>query len=903
MKPILLLFLLLTLLTAQTLPTNFEITPKASKDANFRSLNPGLKHRPDYVAGQAVSIKLSPDEKTLLVLTSGYNRMHNADGTLDVNASNEYVFIYDVSKKVPKQKQVIQVANTFYGMQWHPHKDAFFVSGGVDDKIYSFSSVNGKYSKVEEVSLGHAQGLGIGVKPMASEIAFNKEGSLLAVSNMENDSVSLVDTKRFKVLDEIDLRPGKQDKKDKGKAGGEFPFGLAFVKNKIYVTSMRDYEVIVLSADDNQLKIINRIKVGSQPTRVLYDENNDALFVANSRSDSISVIDTKRDRLKGSFYTIAPESIFNKNHLKGANPNALRLRGNKLYVTNGGTNSVSVIEIQHARNSTQGEVIALYPTGWYPNDLEVTDDFIYVVNGKSLSGSNSGDCRDNLSTAKDAKDECTGKNLYTWKTKKAGLLSMKLPSEEEAKVLTQQVAQNNHLFYKDEVGKTMSFLQKNIKHIVYVVKENRSYDQVLGDLEIGNGDKSLSLFPETNTPNHHKLAREFVTMDNFLDSGSSSNDGWVWTTSGHTTEYTEKNIAVNYARRGLSYDNEGQNRNIPLAYGEIKTRKQFDPRVGDDEDLLPGIRDVAAVDGDDEEPSAGYIWDKALAAGLEVRNYGFYCDEERYFLDKNDSAFVHPSAHPFKDKMVQAYPNKPSLLGLTDKYFRGYDQNYPDLWRYEEFKREFEGYVKQKHLPSLLLVRLPHDHFGSFETALAGVDTPLKQMADNDYALGLVVQSISQSPFADSTLVFVIEDDAQDGADHVSSHRSVAFVVGPYVKKHALISKKYTTVNVLKTIEKILDIEPMGLNDALSESMMEIFDTKQKGFEYKAAVPKILYTTDLVLPKEARPENIALVEVDHDRAYWTEKMKGQNFESEDRLDTKKFNKALWKGIRGEEFPQ
>ncbi|MDF1880176.1 hypothetical protein JHD50_02470 [Sulfurimonas sp. MAG313] len=899
----LLLFLSLSLLSEQNLPTNFDITPHAAKDADFRFLNPHLSHRPNYVAGQAVSVKLSKDENTLLVLTSGYNRMHNEDGSLDINASSEYVFIYDVSKHIPVQKQVLHLANTFYGISWHPLKDAFFVSGGVDDKILYFTKTNGLYHKEKELKLGHKSGLGLHVKPMASELALNKNGSLLAVSNMENDSVSLIDVKSFTLLDEIDLRPGKNDIKDKAKPGGEFPFGLAFVHDSIYVASMRDYELVQLKIQDKTLHIQERIKVGSQPTRILYDNAHDVLFVANSRSDSISAINTKNNHVIGTFFTVAPKDIFNQTHLKGANPNALRLKGNRLYVSNGGTNSISVLELTYHKTSLEAQVVALYPTGWYPNDLAIKDDMLYVVNGKSLSGSNSGDCRNNLSTAADAKAECTGRNLYTWKTKKAGFLSMKIPSGDEEKRLTQQVAKNNHFFYKDKVNETMSFLQKKIKHIVYIVKENRSYDQVLGDLEIGNGDKSLTLFPQSNTPNHHKLSTEFVTMDNFLDSGSSSNDGWVWTTSGHTTEYTEKNIAINYAKRGLSYDNEGQNRNIPLAHANFKTRQAYDPRVPDDEDLLPGTRDVAAVDGDDETPSQGYIWDKAIKAGLEVRNYGFYCDEERYFLDKNDSAFVRPSEYPFKEKTVQAYANKASLLGRTDIYFRGYDQNYPDLWRYNEFKREFDEYVKKKSFPSLVLLRLPHDHFGSFKTALAGVDTPLKQMADNDYALGLVVESISKSPFADSTLIFVIEDDAQDGADHVSSHRSISFVAGPYIKKHALVSKRYTTVNVLKTIEKILDIESMGLNDALSESMMDVFDINQTGFVYKAEVPKILYKTDLLLPQESKPKNMASIEVDHNRKYWVNAMQGQNFESEDNLDTKKFNKALWKGITGENFPQ
>ena len=894
------LFISSLLFSKEQLPTNFNITPSFAQGSDFRTLNPGLKHRPDFIAGQAVAVKLSADKNTLLILTSGYNRMHNSDGSLDINASSEYVFIYDVVNNIPKQKQVIKLANTFYGIVWNPKKDMFFVSGGVDDKIYSFINKNGKYVLNKELALLHKSGLGLKVRPMASELAINNEGTRLVVSNMENDSVSLIDINKFKILDEIDLRPGKTDSKLEGVAGGEFPFGLSFVKSKIYVSSMRDNEVVVLDMKVNNLSINKRIKVESQPTRMLYNNKDNELFILNSRSDSVSVIDTNSDTIKGEFFTIAPKAIFNQYYLKGANPNGLRLVNDRLYVTNGGTNSVSVIDLTRKDKNISAEVVALYPTAWYPNDLEIKDNYLYVVNGKSLSGSNVGDCRDNISVEDDAKQECTGRNLYTFKTKKAGFLTMPLPNKDEQKKLTQQVAKNNHFIQDDKTNEMMKFLRSKIKHIVYIVKENRSYDQVLGDLEVGDGDKTLNLFPEHITPNHHSLAREFVTIDNFLDSGSASNDGWVWTTSGHTTEYTEKNIMINYAKRGLSYDNEGQNRNIPLAYANIDERRKSDPRVPADKDLLPGLADVAAVDGDDEAPGEGYIWNKVLDAGLSVRNYGFYCDEERYFLDKNNSAYIIPSKTPYKDKIVQAYPNKEALLDITDPYFHGYDNNYPDFWRYKEFKREFDLYVEKKELPSFMMVRFPHDHFGSFKTALAGVDTPLTQMADNDYAMGLLIEDIANSPFKDSTLIFVIEDDAQDGADHVSSHRSVCFVAGPYVKKNAVVSKRYTTVNVLKTIEEILNVKPIGLNDALSQSMTELFDKNAKDFKYKAKIPSILYKTKLELPKKQK--DLTKIPLEHNRAYWIEAMKDQNFESEDQLDSTSFNQALWKGLKGGVMP-
>jgi DNA-binding beta-propeller fold protein YncE len=700
------------------------------------------------------------------------------------------------------KKQVIQVPNTFYGIVWHPLKDAFYVSGGVDDVIYFYEKENGRYIKKNTIQLGHKAGMGVKIRPMAAELAINKNATLLAVSNLENDSISLIDTTANKVIDEIDLRPGKHNPKDKAKPGGEFPFGIIFADNRLYVSSMRDYEVVVLDIDRKKLKILKRIAVGSQPTKMLYNKKHHEIYVANSRSDNISVIDTKKNKLKGSFSTIAPQCIFNRYHLKGANPNSMSLVHDTLYVSNGGTNSVAVIKLKHSQHHTTGDVVALYPTGWYPNDLEIIDDHLYVVNSKSLSGSNVGNCRDTISISKDTLLPCRGRNLYTFQTKKAGLLSMPIPDKKNIQdKLTLQVARNNHFFQDDNISDTILYLRNRIKHIIYVVKENRTYDQILGDLNIGNGDPSLTLFPKIITPNHHKIAKEFVTMDNFLDSGSASNDGWVWSTSGHTAEYTQKNIMINYAQRGLSYDNEGQNRNIPLAYGDMSTRRKSDPRVPEDPDLLPGICDVASVDGDDEEPATGYIWNKALEAGLKVRNYGFYCDEERYFLKHDDPAYVKPSKQPFKDKLIQAYPNKPALLKITDVYFHGYDNNYPDTWRFNEFKREFNEYVQSKVLPNLVLVRFPHDHFGSFSTALAGVNTPLRQMSDNDFALGKLVELVSESPFKDSTLIIAIEDDAQDGGDHVSTHRSLCLVAGPYIKKIHLFQHVIQLLMYLKRLK------------------------------------------------------------------------------------------------------
>ncbi len=901
-----LLTLLLGLsLFAQTpLPTNAFITPEAAKGAHFSQLDPKLSHLPEFRAGQAVATALSPDERTLLVLTSGYNRINTPEGAIDVNASSEYIFVFDLSAAPARQTQVLKVPNTFYGIAWHPSGAHFYASGGVDDCLYRYIQAKGVWTLDQTLALGHNEGLGIDMKPMAAEIAINAQGTLAAITNMMNDSVSLIDLKSFTVLDEQDLRPGKQNSAMRGVAGGEYPFGAAFVGDKLYVASMRDNEIVLLHVKQNRLHVSARIPSPSQPTRLL--AHGHELFIAQSRSDTIGVIDTRSDTMIGTFSATAPHHLLTQSHLKGANPNAMALSkdANTLYVTNGGINAVALIDLRREHGRVYGDVRGLIPTGWYPTDLSLRNDRLYVINAKSPSGPNVGDCRDNLRTDENASLTCKAKNLYTWQTKKAGFLEFTLPDQRELERLSNIVARNNGFIQSEAQKKaqaTMSFLRSKIEHVIYVVKENRSYDQVHGAMEIGDGDASLSLFPEPITPNHHALARNFVLFDNFLDSGSSSNDGWVWTTAAHTTEYTEKNIAIHYASRGLSYDNEGQNRNINLGLADPLERAKEDVRAPKDPDLLPGIADVAAPDGPNNAPNAGYIWDAALRAGLEVRNYGFYVDEERYYLDPAHPSFVRLHPRPYEANITQAYPNKASLRDVTDPYFRGYDMKYPDLWRFHEWKREFEGFVKAGQLPHLMLVRFPHDHFGAFGAAVAGVNTPLTQMADNDYATGLLVEAIAKSPFAHNTLIFIIEDDAQDGADHVDSHRSIAYIVGPYVKQGAVVNTRYTTVSMLRTIEEVLGLQPLGLNDAMALPMSEAFDPKQKEWRYQALIPDVLYHTDLELPKRTR--TTPLLPKDHDYRYWERAMEAQDFNTEDNLDAKAFNQALWKGLKNEPLPQ
>jgi len=248
-----------------------------------------------------------------------------------------------------------------------------------------------------------------------------------------------------------------------------------------------------------------------------------------------------------------------------------------------------------------------------------------------------------------------------------------------------------------------------------------------------------------------------------------------------------------------------------------------------------------------------------------------------------------------------AFPTKAALEGITDPYFRSFDMRFADYWRFKEWEREFDNYVKHDNLPALELLRLPHDHFGNFGQAIDGVNTVETMMADNDYAIGLVAEKIAHSKYAGSTLIFIIEDDAQNGPDHIDAHRSVAYVIGPYVKHRAVVSRHYTTVSMLRTIEDVLGIQPLGLNDALQPPMTEVFTERQSTWDYTAHVPRILYSTQLPLPAggSTRAAEKADVPV-RDAAYWAEQTKGYDFSIEDNIDSAAFNLVLWEGLKKDE---
>lgn len=930
-----------------------QINPFAPTGAQFVWLNPGLKSRPDWYAGQAATTVVSPDNKTLLVLTSGYNRVYtlgSPSGPYPWNSaeSNEYVFIYDISQQTPNLKQVIQIPNTYFGIVFDPSGRHFYVAGGEDDMVHTISLNGGTWSEDSPVALAmkHKLGIGldiqpsgaiqinsqVGVYPCAAGVAISADGKTLVVADYYNDAITVF-TGGYgnwsKPVD-LDLRPGKSAVNPQpGKPGGEYPFWVAVKGNGAsavaYVSSIRDREIDVVSLG-SPMSVTARIAVKGQPNKMILDAAQAFLYVAEDQSDTVDVIDTGRNTIVETIPVVAPLLPAALAQYTGANPNSVALSpdGAQLYVTDGNLNCVSVIALGGTQSGDH--VVGLIPTGWYPNSASIVSagtnspPYVYVVNQKSPTGANPQWCYGGYGPPNSP--NCNPANQYIPQLTRAGLQSFPMPGAQLAS-LTQIVAEYDNFSYQETAGDAavMSAVRAGIKHVIFIIKENRTYDQMLGDLpNPSNGDPTLVEFGQAITPNLHALAQNFVTLDNFMATAEVSYDGWSWSTSAKAPDVVEHQYTVAYAYRGVSLDGE-VNRNVNVAIPPVSTgsaakdvaaRQAANPFTSSDPDDLPGTTDTDAPDGPGNVVNTGYIWNAAMRAGLTVRNYGFFVDTTRY----TTAEFAIPVLRdPFASRTQVAFPANVALGPVTDPYFRGFDNALPDYWRYAEWSRDFDARYRNAHhagrtaedLPALTLLRLMHDHTGSYSTAIDGVTTPDLMVADNDYAVGLVIQKISQSPFADNTLIFVIEDDAQDGGDHVDSHRTVALVVGPYVKQGAVVSTRYSTLNFLRTIEEVLGIPEinaqkglppmMNLNDALARPMADIFNTTPGTWSFKAAPSALLYNTSLPLP--ARPSGMIVPKPSHDAKYWARVTHGMNLYDADLVDGGAFNRVLWRGLMGD----
>ena len=916
------------------LPSGQFITPTAATGSTFQTLNPGLPDYPTFRPDGAIATALSPDGKTLLVMTSGYNTLNDSQGNLAADGAAEYVFVFDVTNpRQPVQKQILRPANTFAGLVWAPDGSKFYASGGNDDQVYVYAAGDSGYAQSALIPLGHNKvGIGLQQYPQTGGLAVSQDGSLLVVANTLNDSITVVNTATNAKLFEYDLRPyNTTPATGNGVPGGETDYGVAIKGNStIYVASERDREVVVVDISTGAPRLVTRIPVPGNPINLLLDKAQTTLYVPQDNSDSVAVVNTATNTVTEEIGTIAPPGVLadTANRYTGAAPNNVALSPDQgtLYITNGGANSLAIVPLAGPAPHT---VAGLVPTGWHPTSVSISNDggTMWVVNNKSDSGANPGYGTSSTSHLTQTtypngnaaqQTAFYASNQYIELLEQSGLLTAPVPAASDLSSLTRQVAANNGyaMAVNAQDAQVMGFLHSKISHVIYIIKENRTFDQILGDLANGsNGDPQLTVFGNRITPNFHRISTNFVTLDNFFCSGEVSGNGWQWSVAGRETDWNEKNIPMDYAfnvtRAHAPYDAEGQNENVDVGILGVAAREATRPGYtayadmlpGGAANLLPGIADEASPDGPNGAVQRGYIWSAALAAGLTVRNYGFYEDLSRYSAAGSTPA-VPELENPASSGTQVGFPVNPQLIPLTDIYFRGFDNAFPDAYRFEEFQREFTQFDQSKSLPNLLLLRLMHDHMGNFTTAIAGVNTPETQQADNDLAVGETVQLIANSKnYAQNTLIFVDEDDAQDGPDHMDAHRSTAYIVGPYVRRRAVVSTRYSTVNLLRTIEDVLGLEHLNLNTAYQRPMTDVFDLSQgPAWTYSATASTILNSTQVKLtgPGGAKIQfaDGPVVKPAHDAAYWARETRGFDWSSEDRIPTDLFNRVLWDGLKG-----
>jgi YVTN family beta-propeller protein len=548
--------------------------------------------------------------------------------------------------------------------------------------------------------------------------------------------------------------------------------------------------VIELAAD----RVRREILVGLHASALAATPDARHVVVANSASDTLSVIDTRTDEVVETIWTKpTPADLF------GASPTALAFErtGRRLYVANGTMNALAVVEFAPARS----RLLGLIPVGWFPGAVVVDArrHALYVANIKGVS--------------RGRPNEKTGRTEYNSHQYYGSLSLLPVPSARALAGLTPVVLDNCRAPMlatarlparpnqpprpvPERAGEPSVF-----KHVIYVIKENRTYDQVFGDLPQGNGDASLCVFGENITPNQHKMVREFVLLDNTYCSGILSADGHQWADTAFATDYMERSFA-----------------GFPRSY----------PDGMEDDDI-----DALAYS------PAGFIWDNAIAHGKTLRDYGEFAITETRWTDPTRTG---------KPKFLDYYHDYVNHTGLIRIWSRsaieslrpylctntvGWDMAIPDAFRATQFINELQQFDARGTFPELVIICLPNDHTSGTS---AGAPTPAAQVADNDLAFGRIVEAVSRSRFWRDTCVLAIEDDPQAGWDHVSGYRTTAYVISPYTKRGAVVSTQYNQTSLLRTIELILGLPPMNLMDATATPMSDCF-TEQPDFTPFSAVP------------------------------------------------------------------
>lgn len=713
-----------------------------------------------------------------------------------------------IDTKTEKVLHSIIIPKSWYGLTFSADEKFLYASGGNDNWILQYAITNNKLQLKDSIKLGDKWP----VKISPAGIVIDDKAGLLYVVTKENNSLYVVELATKKILHQE-------------KIGHEaYACLLSPDKKELYISSWGGDEVIVF--DTRSRTFISKIPVGDNPNELLQNKSGTLLFVANANDNSVSVIDVKQRKV----LEVLNAALF-PDEPAGSTSNGLALSVDekRLYVANADNNCVAVFDV-----SVKGKSISkgFIPVGWYPSNLKMVGKKLFVANGKGFS-SFANPKGPNPTRPEQTVEHHVGdttvrvRSGYIGGLMKGTLSVVDEPTDAMLAVYSKAVYTNTPYTKEKEMNAQgekgnpipMKVGDKSpIKYVFYVIKENRTYDQVLGDIPEGNGDTSLVLFGEKITPNQHKLVKEFVLLDNFYADGEVSADGHNWSTSANATDFLEKNWVTSYGGRGGTYPGEGN-------------------------------RAVA-------NPKKGFIWDYCKRAGVSYRTYGEFADGGK--------------------------ANIPVLEGHFCPYFTGYNLNVSDTTRFYQWKREFDSLVALNAVPKFNTVRFGNDHTEGLRT---GRPTPFAHVADNDLAVGLFIEYLSNSPIWKECAVFIVEDDAQNGPDHVDAHRTTAYVAGPFVKRGFVDHTMYSTSSMLRTMELILGLPPMSQYDAAATPMWLSFTS-----------------TPDTKPFVSMPANIDLKEKNTRNSPSARLSNSFDFRKEDTIPDLIFSEIVWKAVKGEDSP-
>ena len=742
-----------------------------------------------------VNLALHPKGQWLAALHAGY-------GTHEVQ-------IIDLKSQRVVNRVTLEQA--FYGLCFSPDGETLFASGGEHEVVHAFAFQDGLLSRHRELQIAETR-----EKFIPAGLAVDPAGRTLFVAGPWAGVVCLVSLKDPSQRTYIGIE------KD------SYPYACAVhpAGRWLYVSLWNKAAIAVI--DLEMQKVVGGLNTEKQPTEIALTVGGRTLFVACANSTQVSVFDTETGKaletIGCSLYPKAPA---------GNTPNSLSLTpdGQMLFVANADANNVAVFNVTEPGKA---KPLGFIPVGWYPTSVRfnAADRRLYVANGKGATPRANPHGPNPLAPPnKTVREYIAG--LFR------GTLSIiDLPTPERMAAYSKAAYQCSPL--RADLGVVAepppgSPIPKKvgdpspIKHVIYIIKENRTYDQVFGDIKEGNGDPNLCLFPEKITPNHHRLAREFVLLDNFYCEGEVSADGHEWSMGAYATDFVEKVW--------------------PLSYRSSRLKKFDFP--------AEGMHDAIA------RPAGGYLWDRCAEAGVSYRSYGEWIANGR---TPNDPGHARVKA----------------LEGHFDPLFRGFDMEYPDQKRADRFIAELNRFEKEGEMARLIILRLPNDHTAGTRT---GYPTPTACVADNDLALGRVVEAVSKSKFWKDTAIFVVEDDAQNGSDHVDAHRTVALVVSPYARRGHVDSSLYSTTSMLRTMELILGLKPMSQFDAAARPMYGSFQAEADARPYKHVVP----AADLNEKNRATAWGAKLSET-------------FDVSREDLADDLLFNEVIWRSVRGGDCP-